>query len=187
MKSSHCFRSMLIVLVAALFFLVVLTVAHRDIKAATPANEHNPQKVFLVFDGPWAFAPDPEDVNKVIALAPKADHHRELFVQSYNTTLTPGIYDLSFPTFAKSRGANSVSEIDPDIVQAKIGAQNVQRALDSKFVRYAIRLPKPEAYVGSSTPAVASAQAIRPTLPPKKITSVRSPFGTASRRSRNFR
>src|SRR5271169_4873055 len=124
MKNSHRFRSLLVVLGGALLFSVLLIVAHNDIKAAPPVDEHN-QKVFLVFEGPWAFAPDPDNVNKVIALAPMADHHRELFVQSYKTPLTPGIYELSFPTLAKSTGASAVSEIDPDIVQATIGAQNV--------------------------------------------------------------
>jgi len=165
MKNSHRFRRLLIVPAGAFAFFVLLILANHDIKAAPPADEHN-QEVFLVFEGPWAFAPDPDNANKVIALAPKADHHRELFVQSYKTTLAPGIYDLSFPPSAKSTGASGVSEIDPDILQAKIGAQNVQRALDSKFVRYSIRLPKPEAYVAE----LHSRSRVGPSYPPNAST-----------------
>jgi hypothetical protein len=104
------------------------------------------QKVFVVFDGPWAFAPDPKDANSVIALAPKTKSHRDLFVQSSDKALASGIYDLSLP----ARTGPATGTIDPNILQAKIDPQSVQHVLDNKLERYAIRLPKPEAYVAAT-------------------------------------
>jgi hypothetical protein len=100
----------------------------------------------VVFEGPWAFAPDPKDANRVLALAPKTKSHHDLVVQSSDKTLTSGIYDLSLPT----RTGPAAGTIDPNILQTKIAPQNVQRVLDSKLERYAIRIPKPEAYLESS-------------------------------------
>jgi hypothetical protein len=45
---------------------------------------------------------------------------------------------------------SSAPNIDPNVLQAKIDAQGVQHAL-SATERYAIRLPRPEAYVATST------------------------------------
>ena len=39
----------------------------------------------------------------------------------------------------------------PNVLQAKIDAQGVQHALGARLERYAIRLPKPESYVVTST------------------------------------
>jgi len=107
------------------------------------ASEGALQEVFVEFEGPWAFAPDPADANSVIALAPKTKSHRDLTVQTWKQTLPAGVYDLSIPP----HGAPGTSEIDVNILRAKIDPQNVQHVLDSKSGRYAIRLPKPDAYV----------------------------------------
>ncbi len=100
-------------------------------------------EVFVIFDGPWAFAADPKDVNSVIAIAPKTKGHRDLFVQSHEKILTAGVYDLRLPP----RVGEPTGTVDPNILQTKIDPLTVQRALDDKAGRYAIRLPKPEAYV----------------------------------------
>lgn len=99
--------------------------------------------VYVVFDGPWAIVPDPKDANNVIALAPKTKIHRDLVVQAWDKTLSSGIYNLSLP----ARTGPAAGTVDPNILQAKIDPQNVQRVLDTKSERYAIRLPKPDAYV----------------------------------------
>lgn len=102
------------------------------------------EKAFVEFRGPWAFVPDPNDANSVLAIAPKAKGHRDLFVQASNqSTLVSGVYDLSLPNHTGPAAATA----DPNIAQAKIDAQSLQRALDNKSARYVIRLPKPEEYV----------------------------------------
>lgn len=145
MKNLACSRICL--LTSGFLFLVIATIVYtHDVKAASPSEAAlNTQQVYLVFDGPWAFAPDPDDPAKIIALAPKAVHHHDLFVQSHSKVIPTGVYDLSFPPFSKS---NVRPTIDPDILQASIGAQNVQHVLETRFARYAIRLPRPEAYIG---------------------------------------
>lgn len=94
----------------------------------------------------WAFAPDPNDANSVIAMAPKTARHRDLFVQFWSNTLASGVYDLSVP----ARSGSPTGTIDPNMLQAKIDPQTVQRVLDTKLERYAIRLPKPEAYLAAA-------------------------------------
>jgi len=104
------------------------------------------EKVFIIFEGPWAFAPDPKDANSVLALAPKTKSHKDLVVQTWDKKLAPGVYDLSLP----ARTAPAAGTIDPNILQVKIDPANVQHVLDNKLERYAIRLPKPDAYVAST-------------------------------------
>jgi hypothetical protein len=106
--------------------------------AATLAKD-----VYVIFEGPWAFAPDPKDANSVFALAPKTTAHRDLIVQTSDKTLASGIYDLSVP----GRTGAAAGTVDPNILRAKIDPQSVQHALDSKSGRYAIRLPKPDEYL----------------------------------------
>jgi hypothetical protein len=118
------------------------------ILATMAAHYATRQKVVLVtFDGPWAFAPDPHDAGSIFAFAPKTKTHRDLIMNSseQKTTLAAGIYEMALPG-ARRGGAS----IDPNILQAKIDAQGVQHALNAQFERYAVRLPKPEAYVASS-------------------------------------
>jgi hypothetical protein len=102
------------------------------------------KEVYVVFEGPWVIAPDPKDANSVLLLAPKTKSHRDLYVTASNhSTLLPGTYDLTFPGHVVP-GAGTY---DPTFLRAKIDPQNVQHVLDSKLVRYAIRLPQPDAFV----------------------------------------
>jgi hypothetical protein len=151
MRNRRHSRSSQLVL-ASIFLAALVMVACNQTKESTPAAQQgrqsvqNTEKVFVVFEGPWAFAPDPKDASSVIALAPKTKNHRDLVVQSSETTLAPGIYDLALP----ARSGPATGTVDPNILRAKIDPQNVQRVLDSKLERYAIRVPKPEAYVAAS-------------------------------------
>jgi len=130
------------------------------------------EKVFITFEGPWAFAPDPKDANFVIAMAPKTTHHRDLFVKaSYFQTLASGVYELSMPP----RTAAPAGTFSPDILQAKIDPKDVQRVLDTKLERYAIRLPKPEAY----TPAGRYTSRVGSVYPPDPGTVQAKPWATA--------
>jgi len=144
---SHSRISLLVL--TSVFLAALIMVACNQTKeiapAAQPATQAAPtaEKVFVVFEGPWAFAPDPKDANSVLALAPKTKSHRDLVVQSADKKLAPGIYDLSLP----ARSGPATGTVDSNILQVKIDAQSVQHVLDNKLERYAIRLPKPEAYV----------------------------------------
>jgi hypothetical protein len=147
----HC-RSSLVVL-ASVFLATLITVAcnqanngTKETPVATQQAIPTTRQIYVIFEGPWAFAPDPKDANIVIALAPKTKSHKDLIVQSSDKTLASGIYDLSLP----ARTGPATGTVDPNILQAKIDPQSVQHVLDNKLERYAIRLPKPEAYVAAT-------------------------------------
>jgi hypothetical protein len=125
--------------------LVALTAARH---AATIARE----KVVITFEGPWAFAADPTDATSIYAFAPKTMTHSDLEVQyadAKTELLGAGIYEVSL--HANHVRSSSGTAVDPNVLQAKIDAQGVQHALDDRSQRYAIRLPRPEAYVAGPT------------------------------------
>jgi len=112
--------------------------------AATPSAAT--EKVFIVFEGPWAFATDPRDAKVIMALAPKTKGHHDLNVAaSNNSNLAAGVYDLSVPT----QSGAITNPVDASFAQAKIDSKSLQGAIDDKSGRYVIRLPKPEAYVAA--------------------------------------
>ncbi len=170
MKTPLQSRSSLVALAgafAATLFLVACqqsqppapTPISAESKAATTAKD-----VFVVFEGPWAIVPDPKDANAVLLLAPKTRAHRDLYVTaSNNSTLAPGTYDLSVP----GRTGSAAGTFDESILRAKIDPKNVQRVLDDKSAnRYAIRLPKPDAYL----PASRHRSRVSATYPPEPAT-----------------
>src|SRR5271170_3096149 len=127
--------------------------------AAAPATKD----VYVTFEGPWAMSTDPKDPNSILLMAPKTKHHRDLYVVASNRKdLASGTYTLSLPAgTSPGRGV-----YDPAYFHAKIDPQNVQRVLDSKSIRYAIRLPKPDAYV----PAFRYRARVGSTYPPDAST-----------------
>src|SRR5208282_5305447 len=162
MKTPRCFTSMTVALAFAALATLLLVTRH-ETKTTALASEETVHDVYVVFEGPWAFAPDPMDANSVIALAPKTKSHRDLTVQTWDKKLASGIYELALP----ARSGPASGTIDPNILQARIDPLSVQHALDSKWERYAIRLPKPDAYVpathyrsraGSAYPADAATE-----------------------------
>jgi len=148
MTKPHYSRPSL-VLLASVFLAALIMVACNQVQQVTPATQPTAQtseKVFVVFEGPWAIVADPKDPNSVLALAPKTKLHRDLYVAASNdSTLAAGTYDLSVP----AHGAAFSGALDPSFAQAKIDAKSLQHALDDKSGRYVIRLPKPEAYVAA--------------------------------------
>jgi hypothetical protein len=102
-------------------------------------------QVHVIFEGPWAIVPDPKDANSVLALAPKTKSHRPLGLVPANKTLEPGVYDLQVPAHS-----STAPVFDKNIFRANVDPQIVQRALDTRLERYAIRLPRPEAYVAET-------------------------------------
>ena len=148
---THCyFTSMTAALasavLAALFLVACQQSQQQPAPAATQSTVASTEKVFVVFEGPWAFVADPKDANSVLALAPKTKLHRDLYVAASNdSVLAAGTYDLSVP----AHGTSFSGALDPSFAQAKIDAKSLQHALDDKSGRYVIRLPKPEAYVAA--------------------------------------
>jgi hypothetical protein len=132
--------------VLATLFLVACQQSQPPAAGAAESKAATTEKVFVVFEGPWAIVDDPKDPNIVLALAPKTKLHRDLYVAASNdSTLAAGTYDLSVP----AHGAAFSGALDPSFAQAKIDPKSLQHALDDKAGRYVIRLPKPEAYVAA--------------------------------------
>jgi hypothetical protein len=141
-------------------------------KAAAAAKD-----VFVVFEGAWVIVPDPKDANRVLLLAPKTKAHRDLYVTaSNNSTLAAGTYDLSVP----GHTGPAAGAFDESILRAKIDPKNVQRVLDGKSSnRYAIRLPKPDAYL----PASRHRSRVSATYPPEPATEKEYATGVSLRYS----
>ena len=94
------------------------------------ATAKKTQTVFVNFEGPWAFARDPNDANSVFAFAPKTATHHDLVVQSSESkssdsksaeskTLAAGIYELALPA-VRSRTPNRTPNIDPNVLSRVI-------------------------------------------------------------------
>jgi hypothetical protein len=151
MKIYRYFTSTILALASAVlatFSLVACNQSQPSASAPAPAPAAKTvatKDLYVTFEGPWAVAPDPKDPNFILMLAPKTKHHRDLYVTASNhSTLASGVYDLSFPGHMEP-GAETY---DPDILRAKIDPQNAQHVLDRKEgIRYAVRLPRPEAYL----------------------------------------
>jgi hypothetical protein len=136
-----CFPRLSMVGLVSVFLVTLIGSACNSSSSKQPSVSAH--EVFVIFDGPWAFAADPKDANSIIAIAPKTEGHRDLFVQSHEKILMAGVYDLMFPP----RIGPASGTVDSNILRTKIDALDVQRVLDDKTERYAIRLPKPEAYL----------------------------------------
>ncbi|MGA7291761.1 MAG: hypothetical protein WBW53_20825 [Terriglobales bacterium] len=142
-------RSSLAVLAAAVLTMSLLSCNQAQPPASPATSESKAatsEKVFVIFEGPWAIVADPKDANSVLVLAPKTKLHRDLYVSANDeSTLPAGIFDLSVP----AHGLAAAGALDMRFAQAKIDPKNLQRALDDKSERYVIRLPKPEAYLAA--------------------------------------
>ena len=146
MRTERRFTRSLIALASAVLATLSLIACQQSQPPAPATESKAAEKVFVVFEGPWAIVDDPKDPNAVLALAPKTKLHRDLYVAASNdSTLAAGTYDLSVP----AHGAAFAGALDPSFAQAKIDAKSLQHALDDKSGRYVIRLPKPEAYVAA--------------------------------------
>ncbi len=127
----------------AVVFLAALLLVSCEQRTRPPA----PVEVFVLFEGPWVLVDDPHDSNSVLALAPKSNLHRQLYVSASNEAiLDAGIYTLAVPPHGTASNVPS----DRTFAQAKLSAQSLQRAMDDRSARYVIRLPKPEGYVAAN-------------------------------------
>jgi len=153
MRTERYFTSTLVALLCAILATIFLITCQQSQQpaqapAAAESKAAISEKVFVTFEGPWAFVPDPKDASSILALAPKTKAHRDLYIAASNNAVLPsGVYDLSVP----ARTGAAAGAFDPSFLRAKIDPQVVQRVLDDKAsARYAIRLPKPEAYLAAS-------------------------------------
>lgn len=185
MRNRHHSTSMLNLLAGAVVAILFLVACQQSQPPATApgaaeskaAATATGKEVFVVFEGPWAIVPDPKDANSVLLLAPKTKAHRDLYVTaSNNSALAAGTYDLSLP----ARSGSAAGTFDESILRAKIDPKNVQRVLDDKSSsRYAIRLPKPEAYL----PASRHRSRVSATYPPEPATEKEYATGVSLRYS----
>lgn len=169
-------KSLTLLASAALLFLVACQQAQTPPPAAQTQNAVAPTKeVHVVFEGPWVIVPDPKDANSVLLLAPKTAAHRNLYISaSNNSSLEAGTYDLTLPP----RSGSAAGNFDESILRAKIDPANVQHVLDDKSAkRYAIRLPKPDAYV----PASRHRSRVSATYPPEPTTEKEYATGVSLR------
>jgi hypothetical protein len=168
MRTDRYFNSTLVAVASAVLatlYLIACQQSQPPAPAPTAAESKAAaaEKVFVVFEGPWAIVADPKDANRVLVLAPKTKLHRDLYVAASNeATLSAGTYDLSVP----AHGPAISAALDPSFAQAKIDAKSLQTALDNKSNRYVIRLPKPEAYLAAKRVR----SRVGPTYPPDAST-----------------
>jgi hypothetical protein len=182
MRSRHHSTSVMSMLASAVVAILSFVACQQSQPpAATPvvaefkAVAAPGKDVFVVFEGPWAIVPDPKDAGSVLLLAPKTKAHRDLYVAaSNNAALAAGIYDLSVP----ARTGPAAGTFDESIFRTKIDPTNVQRVLDDKSSdRYAIRLPKPDAYL----PASRHRSRVSGTYPPEPATEKEYATGVSLR------
>lgn len=147
----------------AIVFLIACQQSQQPAATSTPP-ETKPaaSPLFVTFEGPWAIVPDPKDANSVLAIAPKTKSHRFLAFVPGNTELDAGVYDLTIP----AKAAGEASTFDKGVLRVKVDPQVIQRALDRRTERYAIRLPKPEAYLAETR----YVSRVGPTYPPDAST-----------------
>jgi hypothetical protein len=106
--------------------------------------------VSIAFEGPWAFVPDPQDQESVLAIAPKTKSHYPLTVGDSNgTPLDAGVYTLDIP----GHGPSAPPKLDQTFLRTRVPPENVTHALGARLERYAIRLPRPERYVAMNRQA----------------------------------
>ena len=150
MRTERHFTNALIALAAACLATLFLIACQQSQTTAPAATAEAPKAastdVYVIFEGPWAIVPDPKDANSILALAPKTKHHRLLGLVPAHATLDAGVYDLTIP----NRPSGVVSTFDKGLFRTTVEPQNVQRALDDRLERYAIRLPKPDAYIAET-------------------------------------
>lgn len=149
--------------ILATLFLVACEQNQTPAPAPPPDVKPGSSEAFVIFEGPWAIVPDPKDPKSILAIAPKSKSHRPLAVVPANKILEAGVYDLAIPT----QGGPGTPTFDKGLFRTDVKPENVQRALDTRLERYAIRLPKPDAYlaetryrsrVGASYPPDASTE-----------------------------
>jgi len=130
--------------VAAVLALLSLVSCNRD---QAPPPPPSTEAVYVIFEGPWAIVPDPDNPNAVVALAPKTSSHRPLAFVPASKILDPGVYELTVPSHGEPP---KVFDLGDDFLRIDPDRKLIQAAIGNKSVRYAIRLPRPEKIVAET-------------------------------------
>jgi hypothetical protein len=163
MKKRRHFPGTAVLLPGVLAVTALFAGCNQSPQTTAPPPAPPTQKVYVEFEGPWAFVTDPKDPNMFVVIAPKAKGHHDLFVKASNgATLASGTYELAVPP----RTGTASATRDRDITKANVDTASLQRALDAKGSRYAVRLPKPEAILAAGR----FRSRVGPTYPPDATT-----------------
>ena len=172
-------RSPLALLILAGLFLLALAAYHQ-----------RAQKVVLVtFEGPWAFAPDPNDANHVFAFAPKTKSHHDLVVESGlgpSQTRQAASLPRGFTnSYCRRRHAAAIPTSMPTSYRRKLmpRAFSMRSALPTATPSGCPN-PKPTCQVPRNGAALV--RRIPPPLQPKRTTWSRCHCATAWTRSADF-
>jgi hypothetical protein len=101
------------------------------------------QPVYVILQGPWAFAQDPDNPGQLVAIAPFSQHHTPLYIGdgSEGVTLTQATYKLNVPVANRSGArkahpyAGSGSEMKKD---------DFRRLRDTRGEWYVFLFPQPD-------------------------------------------
>jgi hypothetical protein len=120
----------------------------------------NPQ-VLVTVDGPWSYAEDPRDSNRLIIIAPHPDHHLDPHIHpkpdSADPSLPMGQYKLDLASRAgscdatKPQGSEVPANLFPLRKFTTIDPSTVKDVIEKAGSRYAISLPKPCYYSTEDT------------------------------------
>jgi hypothetical protein len=122
-------------------------------KTGNPTNTSgaaSAEPLYVVLDGPWVLAADPLDADKLVAISPKLGSHIEPYVEDGEgiRRLPLGVYEISIST-GRKKAASVVSAANPPVLYSKVkrsSGSDIQAILGQKNLRYAVRLPLPDAY-----------------------------------------
>jgi hypothetical protein len=115
-------------------------------KSPSPTAKPSAVPVYVILEGPWVVAPDPDVSGGYLAIAPFMKDHDALYVKSHDSfTLSPGEYTLTVPNIQTSL-TKSYRPHTATISTATL--QRVQH--QGGWVRYAIHLPPPNAITEES-------------------------------------
>jgi hypothetical protein len=135
--------------------LIVLT-------AKVTGFAQHPQ-LLVTFDGPWSYAADPRDSNRVVIIAPHPDHHLDAHIHpkpdSADPFLPMGQYklDIGNPAGSCDETKPQGSEVPANLFPLKqfttIDPGTIKSVIEKKKggARYAISLPKPCYYSTEDT------------------------------------
>lgn len=120
--------------------------------------------LYINFNGPWAFVPNPDDPTQLLAIAPVVKGHGAAYVGAMNETpVSPGIYQLTgIPSSTLVANGHLV------VVNDTISKQTLKDALGNAGQRYVIKLPMPSALSSYRTGLVAISNSF-PVANPKTI------------------
>ena len=150
--------------------LIAFFVSFAGCSSTQPANSAKvniaaPQfSLYINFNGPWAFMPNPDDPTQLLAIAPVVQGHGTAYIGATNETpVNPGVYQLT-----GIQPSNLVANPQLVVVNDTISKQTLKDTLGNTGKRYVIKLPMPTALSSYRTGLVAVSSSF-PVANPKTI------------------